>query len=70
MNHTKTHNFKTLLLIAEAEKTIRRNSGGSIVYIFSHADFEGVEFYASRGYVHLTKEVVDEDFFVIDEEEE
>ena len=59
-----------MLLIAKADKTIWSNSGGSIMCIFAHADFEGVEFYASRGYVHLTKEKVDEDLFVIDEEEE
>ena len=58
------------MLIAEDEKTVCRNSGVSNVYIFSHADFEGVEFYAARQYVHLTKEGREEDFFVSDKEEE
>ena len=49
---------------------IRRISGVSSVYTFSHADFEGVEFYAARWYVHLTKERREEDFFVREEEEE
>ena len=31
--------------------------------MFLHADFEGVEFYAVRRYVHLAKEVREEDLF-------
>ena len=58
------------MLMAEAEKTIRRNSGVSNVYTFSHADFESVEFYAVRRYVHLTKEGREEAFFVSEEEKE
>ena len=54
------------MLIAEVEKTIRRNSGVSNVYKFSHADFEGVKFDAARKYVHLTKEGREEDLFVSD----
>ena len=38
--------------------------------LFSNADFEGVEFYAARRYVHLTKEGREEDFFVNEGEEE
>ena len=33
-----------------------RNRGVSNVYKFLHADFEGVEFYAERRDVNLTKE--------------
>ena len=44
------------MLILEDEKKIRRNSVVSNVYTFSHADFEGGEFYAARRYAHLTKE--------------
>ena len=40
------------------------------MYLFSHADFEGAEFYAARRYVHLTKYVIQEDFFVNGEKEE
>ena len=40
------------------------------MYTFSHADFEGVEFYSARRYVHLTKEGREEEYFVSDEEEE
>ena len=43
------------------------NSGVSNVYMFSHADFGGVEFYAARRYVHLTKEGREGDFFVSEE---
>ena len=45
------------------------NSGVSNVYTFLHADFEGVEFYAARRYVNLTKEGREEELFVSDEEE-
>ena len=57
------------MLIAEDENKTRRNSGVSNVYTFWHADFEGAEFYATRRYVHLTKEGREEDFCVSDEKE-
>ena len=40
----------------EDENKILRNSGISNVYTFSYADFEGVDFYASRRYVSFKKE--------------
>ena len=57
------------MLISEAENTIRRYSGVSNVCMFFHADFEGVQFYAARLFVHLTKEGIEEDLSIIDEEE-
>ena len=39
---------------------ICRDIGVSNLYTFSHADFEGVEFYAAMRYVHLTKEGIKE----------
>ena len=66
----KTHNIYNLVLIAEAKKRIRRNSGVSNVYTFLHADFEGVEFYTARKYVHLKKAGRKDDFFVSEEYEE
>ena len=57
------------MLIAESENTIKRNSGISNMYKFLHA-FEGVEFYATRWYVNLTKEGRYGDFFISDEEGE
>ena len=62
-NHPKSHHFNNSVLIAEAEKKIRKNSVVNNVYTFSHAYFEGVEFYAARRYVHLIKEVREEDLF-------
>ena len=59
----KSHKFKNLVLIAEAKNTICKNTGVINVYTFSLVDFEGVELYASRRYVHLTKEGRKEDFF-------
>ena len=56
------------MLIAEDEKKIQRNSGESIVYTISYADFEGVDFYIARKYIHLKTEVIEEDFSVSDEE--
>ena len=52
----KTHDLDNLVLIMKVENTIRINIGASNVYIFLHADFEGIEFYAARRYVHMTKE--------------
>ena len=60
------HKLENFLLIAEAKKTILRISCVSSVYTFSHAYFEGIKFYATRSYVHLTNEGRVEDFFVID----
>ena len=54
------------MLIPEEEKKIRINSGVSNVYTFLHADFEGVKFYATRRYVHLTKYGREEHLFVSD----
>ena len=54
-NHPKTHKLENLLLVAEDENTIQINIGLSNVYTFLHAYFEGVEFYAARLYLHLTK---------------
>ena len=65
---TKTHRVENLVLIAEDEKKIQRNSGESIVYTISYADFEGVDFYIARKYIHLKTEVIEEDFSVSDEE--
>ena len=48
LNHPKSPNLNKLVLIAEAKKTIRRNSGVSNVFMFLHAYFEGVEFYPAR----------------------
>ena len=47
-NRPKTHYPESLVFIVEDENKMKRNSGVSNVYIFSHADFEGVEFYATR----------------------
>ena len=58
------------MLIAEVLKKIQRNSGVNNVYTFFRDDFEGVEFYTARQYVHFTKKVIEEDLFVSDEEEE
>ena len=69
-NRAKTHKLANLVLTGEAEKMIRRNSGVSNMYTFSHADFKGVEFYAARQRVLLTREGREEDFFVRNEEEE
>ena len=54
--HTKTHKLENLVLIAEDKNIIHRNSSVSNVDTFSHAGFDGVEFYATRRYVNLTKE--------------
>ena len=56
-NRPKMHKLEKLGLIAEYKK-IRRNSGVINVYTFVRLDFEGVEFYAARQYVHLKKEVI------------
>ena len=56
--------LENLVLIAEAENTIKTNSSKSNVYTFLHADFEGVEFYAARQYVDLKNEGREEDFYV------
>ena len=47
MNHPKSHNLNSLVLIAKLENTISINSGVSIVYTFSHACLEIVEFFLS-----------------------
>ena len=57
------------MLIAVAKKTIWKNIGVSNIYTFPHADFEGVEFYATGIYVYLTKEGREEDLFPNEEEE-
>ena len=58
------------MLIVDDEKKICINRGLSNVYTFLHAIFGGVEFYAARQYVHLTKEGREGDFFFSDEDEE
>ena len=58
-NRPKTHKLENLVLITEVKNKIRRNSGLSNVHMLSHADFEGVEFYAAGWYVHLTKEGIE-----------
>ena len=58
------------MLIAEVEKTIQIKSAVSNVYTFFYEDFEGVGFYAARWYFKFTKELIEEYFFVSDEEEE
>ena len=55
------------MLIEKARNTIMRNRGVSNVYTFWHSDFEGVEFYSTRRYVNLKKEVREEDFFFSNE---
>ena len=50
-----THKIENLVLIAEEEKKFQRNSGVSNLYMFSHEDFEGVEFYTTRRYVYTEK---------------
>ena len=69
-NHAKKNNIENLVLISEDEKTPWRNSGASNVYTFLHAYFEGVEFYAARRYVNLTKKEREDELFVSDEDEE
>ena len=59
--------MESLLLILEAKKTIRTIRSVSSVYTFLHSDFEGVDYYTARQYVHLTREVREEHFFVSDE---
>ena len=64
LNHPKSHKFDKLVLIVEAKKTIWRNSGVSIVYTFWHEDFDGVELCASKQYMHLTRNGIEEELFV------
>ena len=52
-NRPKSQKLKSLVLIADAERSIRRNSGVSSGYTFLNADFEGVGFYIARQHVHL-----------------
>ena len=66
-NHPNTHKLENLVLIVEDETKIRINRGVSNVYMFLHAYSEGVEFYAARQYVHLTKELREGELFCIDE---
>ena len=54
-NHSNIHKINNLVLIEEDKDKIKRNISVSNIYTFSHADFEGVEFYASRQYVHYPK---------------
>ena len=54
-NLPKMHNLENLVLITEVENMIRINSSVRNVYTFLHPDFEGVDLYAARLYVHLTK---------------
>ena len=68
MNFLKMHKIKKLVLIEDAKKTIKKNGGVSNVYMFLHADFEGVKFYADRKHEHLKKQGREEDFFVSEEE--
>ena len=69
-NRPKTHTLENLVLIAEDENKIRKNSGVSNVYMFLHANFKGAGFYSKRPYVHLINEVREEYIFVSDENEE
>ena len=55
MNFLKMHKIKKLVLIEDAKKRIKKNGGVSNVYMFLHADFEGVKFYADRKHEHLKK---------------
>ena len=48
--------LKTLCLIVEDKKTTYKKSSVTNAYMFSHVYVEGVEFYATRSYVHLTNE--------------
>ena len=68
-NCPKFHNLNNLVFIAEAKKTISKNSGVINVCIFLHVDFESVELYVARQYVNFTKEGKYEDFFFKKEEE-
>ena len=54
-----------MVLIAEDEQTKRKNIGVINVYIFLHLGLEGVEFYAARRYVYLTKDGREEDLFSV-----
>ena len=56
------------MLIAEDEQRIRINSSVSNGYTFLHDHLKGVEFYATRLYVHLKNKGIEEYFFVSDEE--
>ena len=47
-NRPKTHKIENLVWIAEEKNKTGRNSSVSNVYMFSHADFDGVEFYSAR----------------------
>ena len=62
-NRPESHKLNNLVLIAEAGKMIRKNSCLSNVYTFLHAYFEGVESYATRRYLNLTKDRREEDLF-------
>ena len=51
----KSHKLDNLVMIAEAENTIWRNSSVINVYTFWHAGFEDVEFYSGRRCMHFKK---------------
>ena len=64
------HKLDNLVLIAEAEKTIRRYSGKTNMYTFLHPDFVDVEFYAAKRYILFEKEGREEYFFFGEKVEE
>ena len=59
MNHPSSYKFNNLVLISEDENTIRKNIIVGNVYTFLHADFESVEFYATRMCMNFTKEGIE-----------
>ena len=67
-NRQKGHKLEGCIIIDQVEKTIKRGSEKPIpCYTFSHPDYDGIIFYASRHYVHVTTEgPVDSLFAAVD----
>ena len=65
-NRKKNHKLKGVFLVEVDAKVVRQEANAILVLVFTHSDFPGQQFYATKRYIHVTKEGEEDSLFVLE----
>ena len=53
-SRTKNHKLQGVVLVEVDTKDVRQGANAILVFVFTHLDFPGQQFYAAKRYIHVT----------------
>ena len=66
-NRTNNRKLQRVVLVEVDAKVVRRGSNAILFFVFTNANFPEQKFYATKQYIHVTKEGTQESLFVLEE---